>query len=586
LPAQGPAREVLAQSSYVDAVCRIGACLADALDYAHQRGLVHLDIKPSNILLAVDGQPMLLDFHLAQASLAAGAHAPDWLGGTPAYMSPEQAAAMAAASRGQPLPAPVDGRADLYSLGVVLYEALSGERPALPTPASLHKLNPRVPLGLSDIVHKCLAPRPQQRYADGAALADDLHRHVCHQPLRGVSNRSIAERWRKWRRRRPHQLKLVAMFTAVLAAAIAVGVVLWDRWNTQLDQARAALAEGMAHEEGRRFSEAAASFRRGLDLLENQPLAADLAPELRARLSDVVLAQKEAERALAAADFQRLADALRFLHGADWQSLPNGAALAERCAALWRKRAELLDRLGPQAKNDLLDVVLLWTDVRLRLALPTEQEDVRRDALVVLGQAEELLGPSHVLYRQMELLAASLEKKEEAATAAAKAAARPPQTAWEHYIVGRQLLLSAGPDAAATLAHAAAALEESIRLQPHGLWPNYYFGQCAYRTGRHEEAIRAFSTCIGAAPEAAEWFACRALAHAALGNADLAVRDHAHARRLQPTAAGPLAAVHYNLAVAHSKSNPRIAREHLDLALRDDPRHVAARALLKRLGAE
>jgi len=343
----------------------------------------------------------------------------------------------------------------------------------------------------------------------------------------------------------------------------------------------------MAHEEGRRFSEAAASFRRGLDLLENQPLAGDVGPELRSRLNDVALAQKEAERAQAATDFQRLADALRFLHGADWQNLPNGAALAERCAALWGKRVELLDRLGPQAKNDLLDVVLLWTDVRLRLALPAEQEDIRRDALVVLGQAEELLGPSHVLYRQMELLAALLGKKAEAATAASKAAARLPQTAWEHYIVGRQLLLSAsGPDASATLGRAAVALEESLRLQPHGLWPNYYFGQCAYRTGRHEDAIRAFSTCIGAAPEAGEWFACRALAHAALGHADLAVRDHAHARRLQPAAAGPLAAVHYNLAVAHAKTNPRIAREHLDLALRDDPSHVAARALLKQLGAE
>jgi tetratricopeptide (TPR) repeat protein len=236
----------------------------------------------------------------------------------------------------------------------------------------------------------------------------------------------------------------------------------------------------------------------------------------------------------------------------------------------------------------LLDIVLLWTDVRLRLAAPAQQDDVRRDSLVVLGEAEELLGPSHVLYRQIELLATSLGRKEEAATAATRAAAHPPRTAWEHYVVGRQWLLSAsgpsaGPDSAATLARAAAALEESLRLQPHGLWPNYCFGQCAYRTGRHEEAIRAFSTCIGAAPEAAAWYACRALAHAALGHADPALRDHAHARRLQPAAAGPLAAVHYNLAVAHAKANPRAAREHLDLALRDDPAHAAARALLQRL---
>jgi tetratricopeptide (TPR) repeat protein len=85
-------------------------------------------------------------------------------------------------------------------------------------------------------------------------------------------------------------------------------------------------------------------------------------------------------------------------------------------------------------------------------------------------------------------------------------------------------------------------------------------------------------------PPAAEWFACRALAYAALGQAEPALRDHAHARILQPTAACPLAAVHYNLAAAHSgKGNLPAARQHLDLALRDDPRHAPSRILLQHL---
>ena len=111
------------EHGYAQAVCWIGSCLAGALHYAHERGLVHLDLKPSNVLLTADGQPMLLDFHLARAPVPAGAAATDGFGGTPHYMSPEQRQALTALCAGRPIPAAVEARSDIYSLGALLYRA-------------------------------------------------------------------------------------------------------------------------------------------------------------------------------------------------------------------------------------------------------------------------------------------------------------------------------------------------------------------------------------------------------------------------------------------------------------------------------
>src|SRR5262249_5058799 len=205
VPTRGPARTLLSGATFAQTMCVIGACLAEALKYAHERGLVHLDLKPANVLLAADGQPMLLDFHLARAPLKPGGASPGWFGGPPKYRPPGQRQAPAAVkARRIDFPA-VDGRSDIYSLGLVLYEALGGEIPFDPQAEfpRLERRNAQVTTGLADIIHKCLAADPARRYADAGALATDLNCYLADRPLRGVGNRSLAERWRKWKRRRP-----------------------------------------------------------------------------------------------------------------------------------------------------------------------------------------------------------------------------------------------------------------------------------------------------------------------------------------------------------------------------------------------
>ena len=125
----GPTRQFVARSSYVQTVCWIGACLADALQYAHERGLTHMDVKPSNIMITADCQPMLLDFHLASEPISIGEAPADGVGGTPGYMSPEQQAMIKAIGSGIPIARAVDARSDLYSLGRVLAEMLMADAP-------------------------------------------------------------------------------------------------------------------------------------------------------------------------------------------------------------------------------------------------------------------------------------------------------------------------------------------------------------------------------------------------------------------------------------------------------------------------
>src|SRR5205807_4862236 len=117
---------------------------------------------------------------------------------------------------------------------------LGTEPEAVPArkPRPLYRRNPQVSVGLADVIRKCLAADPADRYPHMAALAADLRRHLADLPLAGVRNRSLVERWRKWRRRRPHGVALTGMMGAVLAATCAVALGIVNHVSDRVHQAR------------------------------------------------------------------------------------------------------------------------------------------------------------------------------------------------------------------------------------------------------------------------------------------------------------------------------------------------------------
>jgi serine/threonine protein kinase/Flp pilus assembly protein TadD len=606
--ATGPARRIFNRLSYVQALCWIGVYLAEALHYAHDSGLVHLDLKPSNVLIAADGQPMLLDFHLARAPLEAGGTAADGLGGTPAYMPTEQQLALAAVARGAPIPLPVDRRADIYALGAVLYEALGGRLPFEPgVSRPLYLDNPQVTAGLSDILEKCLAPDARCRYAQAAEVAADLRRHLSDQLLVGVRNRSWAERWHKWQRRHP-PVSRAWLWLAVLAsglAALSVGVV--SHWNHLRSDALHALEEGQNNRRRQRFDEALVSLRGGLDFARTVPFQGVLVRELREEIHETELAQSAAQRAHLLDKLHALAEQVRGLYGMESVPAERLAALDRSCHDFWSQRQRIKSWLElsptPQAAGDLLDLALFAADLKVRLARAADRNRARAEVIGDLNEAEKLFGSSVVLDYERA-------RHQQALNQNISVSHPPPaaRTVWEHCALGRSLLRDHD------LPGATEHLRQALELQPRDFWTNFYYGICAHELGRHAEAVAAFSVCIGAAPGIAGSYFNRALAYTALGLDEPARRDYDQALRLDPhlaaaalnrgmlhhrarrfaqaevdlqqalTLGADPATVFYDLAVVQlARQNAASARQSLQRALGYDPQHSQALRLWNNL---
>ena len=217
-----------------DAVARLLSVVARVVDHLHAQGVVHRDLKPSNILLDRDDRPYVTDFGLAKVFVPGSeATATGVIAGTPSYMAPEQAAGRNSE---------VGPAADIYSLGAILYELLTGEPPfrrenPLDTlldilgrePPYPRQFNPRIPRGLELICLKCLSKSPADRYRSAAALADDIERFARREPL-SVRPPGLVERLFRWTRRQPalaSRLGAMAAFYVVELGNYYYGGVNW-----------------------------------------------------------------------------------------------------------------------------------------------------------------------------------------------------------------------------------------------------------------------------------------------------------------------------------------------------------------------
>jgi eukaryotic-like serine/threonine-protein kinase len=494
--------------SFFQAAAWVVAQLADGLQHAHNRGILHRDIKPSNVLISAEGQPLLLDFNLAQDQRLPAEQAT--VGGTIAYMAPEHLRAMI----GQASASDVDRRSDTYSLGMVLGEMLIGDNPFGESAGysvvvwqieavaaerskgspSARNYRPDIPWTLESILRKCLAPDPNQRYQKAEHLAEDLRRYLDDRPLRYAPELSRLEQAQKYLRRHPRLASAAPITAAAMVLVVLLGTMLIGA-GRHLASARGRLSlvaakdRKLAHDEG--TVQSLCLINTVIDLADNLSQGIEVCKKTLA-LYDVP--------------------------GKPGKEHPDWALIepAER-----RRLAE-----------DQRELFLLLAGARVRQS--HGQPAVVRQALGLLARAEAIanLPPTRALWEDRARYLAMLGEQEQSQIARRQADQTPPTTARDHYLLATSLARKGTRD---DLARAVSELDQALELNPRDYWSSVQRGVCELELGNLVAAGGDFGNCIGLWPDFAWGYFNRGCVLDRGGKKAEAIKDYTAALARDPS---------------------------------------------------
>jgi serine/threonine-protein kinase len=507
------------------------ATLAGAVHVAHKAGIVHRDLKPGNVLLTADGAAKISDFGLARRMEGDTALTQSGVPvGTPSYMAPEQV-------RGQTRA--IGPAVDVYALGAILYESLTGRPPFKgETPAETFlqvlqqepvpptQLNAKIPRDLETVCLKCLQKEPARRYADAAALADDLQRFLDGRPVlaRPVG---LTERAVKWVRSRPAAALLAMVLLAVSAAA--AGTAVWLRQQEADRRAEKEQRQGQAREA------LETSLRRAGDLMREEQwkealvVMEDASPHFaEAEAPDLEESFKQAQADCRVADALEKAResyplmndttpnyeqrARKFLKAFEQASLSIGgdaetvaaqirsSAIREQLVAALDDRAVAASMLGdkPLAERFLMIA---------RLADPGSawRDRFRDSSIWVSKQLQDLAATAFTsspppTEHQLALLSLLLRKRGgwgQCDLFLGEACRRQPRNFWVQREMGNALAGQSRDQ------EAAGYYRVAVSLRPDNAGACEVLGMCLFRLGRIEDGISAYRKAVQASPDSA-----------------------------------------------------------------------------------